>query len=68
MSGRAPRPIRGKAEVQIDPVAWARVYGLDEGDREAIALDVQEWAHNLLVQAAEQSGVLVGESSAWASL
>lgn len=54
------------AEVKVDPVAWAKVYGLDPGDLVSIQEDATTWAFNLLTQAAEQSGVLAGENSDWA--
>lgn len=63
MSARA---VRTRAEVKLDPIAWAKVYGLDANDREAIVRDMTEWAYNLLDQAAEQSGVLAGPNSDWA--
>lgn len=66
MSNAYGKPRRIKAEVIIDPTAWAKVYGLDPKDLVAIQEDASAWAHNLLTQAAEMSGVLAGESSNWA--
>lgn len=66
MSARRRREARTKAEVRIDLDAWARVYGIDPADRLALVTDAQEWAFNLLTQAAEESGVLAGEASDWA--
>jgi hypothetical protein len=66
MTARKPRPRRVRTEVHLDPVAWARVYGLDPANLEAIQEDMSTWAFNLLAQAAEESGVAAGESAKWA--
>lgn len=48
--------VRVTVTLDVDPEAWTLNYGIE--GRSAIAADVREWAHNLLHQAASESGNL----------